>query len=155
MSKSLIFYWNHFWATYIDIWLLFTGHTGYEEMAYSQKWTFTSVVWILMIATLKRADRDRSFQSSTNNQLLLFSLFGGQRLAPPHIQFVRLTYFNVFFCFFLFFLKMGQPRPLFCLFSVFSNKHYNFYNKYLWKNVHPVYGAGIRTHDLRNVSLFP
>ena len=28
------------------------------------------------------------------------------------------------------FFKMGQPRPLFCLFSVFSNKHhYNFYNK--------------------------
>ena len=23
------------------------------------------------------------------------------------------------------------------------------------KNVHPVYGAGIRTHDLQNVSLFP
>ena len=31
-------------------------------------------------------------------------------------------------------LKMGQPRPLFCLFSVFSNKHcYNFYNKSMWK----------------------
>ena len=27
------------------------------------------------------------------------------------------------------FLKnMGQPRPLFCLFLVFSNKHYNFYS---------------------------
>ena len=26
------------------------------------------------------------------------------------------------------FLKMGQPRPLFRLFLVFSNKHYNFYN---------------------------
>ena len=24
---------------------------------------------------------------------------------------------------------MGQPRPRFRLFSVFSNKHYNFYNK--------------------------
>ena len=51
---------------------------------------------------------------------------------------------------------MGQPRPLFHLFSVFSNKHhYNSYNKYMWKKVHPVYGAGIWTHDLRNVSLFP
>ena len=29
------------------------------------------------------------------------------------------------------FLKMGQLRPLFCLFSVFSNKHYKFYNKYV------------------------
>ena len=38
-------------------------------------------------------------------------------------------------------------------FSVFSNKHYNFYNKYLWKNVHPVYIAGIQTHDLKNMNL--
>ena len=31
---------------------------------------------------------------------------------------------------------MGQPRPLFQLFLVFSNKHrYNFYNKWMWKNV--------------------
>ena len=27
-----------------------------------------------------------------------------------------------------FFLKMGQPRPLFRLFLVFSNKQYKFYN---------------------------
>ena len=32
-----------------------------------------------------------------------------------------------------FFKKMGQPRPLFRLFSVFSNKHYNFYNNNMWK----------------------
>ena len=25
----------------------------------------------------------------------------------------------------------------------------------MWKNVHPVYGAGIRTHNLRYVSLYP
>ena len=25
----------------------------------------------------------------------------------------------------------------------------------MWKNVHSVYGAGIRTHDLWNMSLFP
>ena len=36
---------------------------------------------------------------------------------------------------------------------VFSNKHYNFENKYGWKNLHPVYGAGIRTHYLQNMSL--
>ena len=28
----------------------------------------------------------------------------------------------------LFFLKMGHPRPLLSFHSVFSNKHYNFYN---------------------------
>ena len=54
------------------------------------------------------------------------------------------------------FLKMGQPRPLFRLFLVFSNKHYKFLQqKYMWKNVHPVYDAGIRTHDFWNVSLLP
>ena len=30
---------------------------------------------------------------------------------------------------------MGQHLPLFRLFSVFSNKRYNFYNKSMWKNV--------------------
>ena len=44
---------------------------------------------------------------------------------------------------------MGQPRPIFRLFSVFSNKQYNF-NNYKC-HVHPVYGAGIRTHDLSNI----
>ena len=48
---------------------------------------------------------------------------------------------------------MGQPLPLFRLFSVFFKQTLQFL-QYV-KNVHPVYGAGIRTHDLRNVSLFP
>ena len=30
---------------------------------------------------------------------------------------------------------LGQPRPLFCLFSVFSKKQDNFHNKSMWKNV--------------------
>ena len=56
----------------------------------------------------------------------------------------------------IFFKKMGQLWPLFHLFLVFSNKHYyNFYNKYMWQNVDPVYDTGIRTHDLQNMSLFP
>ena len=43
-----------------------------------------------------------------------------------------------------------------CVFSVFSNKHhYNFNNKYVWKNVHLVNGAGIQTHDLENMNLLP
>ena len=50
---------------------------------------------------------------------------------------------------------MGQPSPLIILFPVFSNKHYNFHNKYMWKNVHPVYGAGIQTHNLSNMSRLP
>ena len=31
------------------------------------------------------------------------------------------------------FFKNGQPRPLFRLFMVFSNKQYKFYNKSMWK----------------------
>ena len=55
----------------------------------------------------------------------------------------------------LFFKKIAQSRPLFNFFFVFSNKKYNIYNKSLWKNVHPVYGAGIRTNDLSNLSCHP
>ena len=40
------------------------------------------------------------------------------------------------------------------IFSLFKQT-LQFYNKYMWKNVHPLNCAGIRTHDLRIVSLFP
>ena len=42
-------------------------------------------------------------------------------------------------------LKNGPYRAIFLIFSVFSNKQYNLYNKLMWKNVHPVSGAGIQT----------
>ena len=45
------------------------------------------------------------------------------------------------------FLKMGQPWHLFRLFLAFSNKQYIFYNKSMWKHVHPVYGTRIQTHN--------
>ena len=50
---------------------------------------------------------------------------------------------------------MGQPRPLFRLFLASSNKQSNFYNKSMWKNVHPVYSAAIQTHNLLNMSRHP
>ena len=40
--------------------------------------------------------------------------------------------------------KWGIPG----LFFVFSNKNYNFHNKYMRKNVNPIYAAGIQTHKL-------
>ena len=55
-------------------------------------------------------------------------------------------------CFF--FKKNGSTPASICLFSVFSNKQYNFYNKSMWKNVHLLYAAGIRTQDRVCVSLF-
>ena len=51
---------------------------------------------------------------------------------------------------------MGHPRPLFRLFSSFqTNITILTTNIGMWKNVHPVYGAGIRTHNLWNTSLLP
>ena len=53
--------------------------------------------------------------------------------------------------------KKIVPTPAsFSFIFVFSNNHhYDFYNKYMWKNFHPIHGAVNRTHNLRNVSLFP
>ena len=50
---------------------------------------------------------------------------------------------------------MGQPGPLIHLNLVNSNKQYNFYNKSIRKNVHPVYSAGIQTHNLSNFIRHP
>ena len=51
---------------------------------------------------------------------------------------------NLLFLAFLAALQMGQSRPLFRLFSVFSNKQYNFYNKSMWKMSCP---SSIRHQD--------
>ena len=51
------------------------------------------------------------------------------------------------------FYKKGHPRPLFLLFLVFSNKQYKLYYELVWKNVHLVSGARIRTHNLPIMSL--
>ena len=55
------------------------------------------------------------------------------------------------------FFKWAQLQPLFCLFSVFPNKKYNFYKKSMWNKcrVHPVYGAGFWTFSLLNMSRLP
>ena len=42
---------------------------------------------------------------------------------------------------------MSQHRPLFNLFCLFKHTLQILQQIHLWKNVHPVYGAGIRTHD--------
>ena len=52
------------------------------------------------------------------------------------------------------FVKWANPG-LFLFIFVFSSKQYNFYNKSMWKNFHPVYGAGIWTHDIANISRLP
>ena len=45
---------------------------------------------------------------------------------------------------------MGRLRPLFVHFRLFKQK-LQFLQQINVKNVHSVYGVGIRTHDLRNI----
>ena len=52
-----------------------------------------------------------------------------------------------------FLIKKWAILGLFFIIFVFSNKHYNFLQQINVKKVHPVYGAGIWTHDLREMSL--
>ena len=48
---------------------------------------------------------------------------------------------------------MGLPRPLVSfIFGLFNQ---TFLQQIYVKNVHPVYGAGIWTHNLQNKSLLP
>ena len=55
-----------------------------------------------------------------------------------------------------FFLKKwANPASFSFIFGLFKQTSIQFLQQIYVKNVHPVYGAGIRTHDLRNVSLFP
>ena len=53
----------------------------------------------------------------------------------------------------LFIIKWANPGLF--LFFVFSNTLQILQQICMWKNVHPVYGAGIRTHNLWNMSLLP
>ena len=58
-------------------------------------------------------------------------------------------------CFQLHFFKKGHPRPLLLfIFGHFKQK-LPFLKHINVKNVHPVYGAGIRTHNLWNMILLP
>ena len=52
------------------------------------------------------------------------------------------------------FLKMGHSRPLFNYFLIFKQT-LQFVLQIYVKNVHPVNGHGIQTHDLLNVILLP
>ena len=51
------------------------------------------------------------------------------------------------------FLNMGHPRPLFTLFSVFFKQTIQILQQTNVKNVFPVSGARIQTHDLLIMSI--
>ena len=46
---------------------------------------------------------------------------------------------------------MGDPLPIFLI----CKQTFQFLQQINVKNVHKVYGAGIQTHNLQSVSLFP
>ena len=50
---------------------------------------------------------------------------------------------------------MCHPESLFRLFSVFFNQTIQILQQIIVKNAHPVYKAGIQTHDLQIMSLLP
>ena len=52
------------------------------------------------------------------------------------------------------FKNMGQPRPLFVYFRCFETNNTIFTTNQC-ENIHPVYGAGIWTHNLLNMSCHP
>ena len=52
--------------------------------------------------------------------------------------------------------KMGQTRPLLSfIFGLFKETLSEILQQINMKNVHSVYGAGIQTHTLQNMSLLP
>ena len=51
--------------------------------------------------------------------------------------------------------KTGHSGLFMIYFWSFSNKQLNLHNKFKVKNIHPVHSAGIRTMDLKNMSLIP
>ena len=53
------------------------------------------------------------------------------------------------------FLKNGPTRPLFRFYFQSFQTNKTIFTTNICENVHPVYGARIRTHNLWNVSLFP
>ena len=54
-----------------------------------------------------------------------------------------------------YFLNGPTPASFEFIFGLFKQISLQFLQQIYVKNVHPVYGAGIRTHNLQNVSLFP
>ena len=49
--------------------------------------------------------------------------------------------------------KLDHPRHIFHLYLAFFKQTLQFLQQINVKNVHPVYGAGIQTHDFKNMSL--
>ena len=82
-------------------------------------------------------------------------------ICSPFHSFVNKNYnFSFYFQPFSFFCKQKLHvfilfPALFIVFSFFRKQKLQFFNKWMWRNVHPVNTAGIRTHNLQKTSLLP
>ena len=89
-------------------------------------------LWGHHVLDLHVVGKDRLLPGHLSSVIHAYSWFRLWGLSIGKSYSISLNIWNCGKVSFLFF-KMGQPRPLFRLFSVFSNKQYNFYNKYMWK----------------------
>ena len=106
--------------------------------------------------TTRRRHRRRRCVSLTNlmksTQTKAHSSFCSAN-GPAFYDNVILVYSNLMY-FIIFLKKWANPGLFFVYFRSFQ-ANITIFTTNMWKNVHPVYSAGIRTHDLWYVSLFP
>ena len=91
----------------------------------------------------------------TIRQVKLFATGGRKQLAAQrHISLFQSFSFCLCSIYIIFLKKWANPGLFFIYFRLFKHT-LQFLQQINVKNVHPVYGAGIRTHNLWNMSLLP
>ena len=90
------------------------------------------------------------------NPITVLQLFHGndETVSPDRLTKIVRHLAQTFSREYVFFIKKANPGHFFVHFRSFQTT-IEFLQQMYVKNVHPGYGAGIRTHDLWNVSLFP
>ena len=58
-------------------------------------------------------------------------------------------------CMYFYLKKMGHPRPLLSYILGLFKQTLQFLHQYMWRNVQPVSGTRIQTHNLLDASLLP
>ena len=123
---------------------------------------------------VREREREREREMELNQTYMCVLLFWPLNRLPHHHSLAHLSLFSSYFfastcCPFLYtitsplslsfflslFLKMDNSRPLLLFIFGLFKQTLQFLQQYMGKNVHPVSGTGIRTHNLLNVSLLP
>ena len=146
-------------------WLLFRLETCLKGQ-HSRIWVWIPLIFLLLklasnpgsCGGLPAGHDSKSFMKTTFMLKDWLIKYSGKKIG----QSISLTYLYALHCrddnFESFSSEADQrsSQPLFRLFLVFSKQtSIQFYDKSMWKNVHPAYSAWIRTHDLQNMSLLP